>query len=157
MEKLVRKLKKDHPGLLFSPGHSHCWSPEQGRISYEKPGKAHALEGLLHELGHARLDHRGYISDVELLKKEVEAWEEAVSLAKTYKVNLDQDHMQDCLDTYRDWLYKRSTCPSCLGTGIQTDEQHYHCINCAQVWQVTASRFCRPYRKSRSTENRKTG
>lgn len=149
MEKLILELKKDHPGLVFSPGQSHCWSPEYGQISYEDAGKAHSVEGLLHELGHARMGHTGYVSDLELLQKEVEAWQEALLLAELYAVTFDQNHMQDCLDTYRDWIYKRSMCPSCLGTGLQRDERHYYCLNCGHTWRVTASRFCRPYRRSK--------
>jgi hypothetical protein len=150
MENLISRLKADHPNLLFSPGRSHCWSPEHEQISYENSGKAHGVEGLLHELGHARLRHQGYVSDMELLKKEVDAWQEAKLLAATYAVPFDEEHMQDCLDTYREWIYKRSICPTCLSTGIQKDEQHYHCLNCAHIWGVTASRFCRPYRRSKA-------
>jgi len=148
MEELVLKLQRDHPGLLFKPGRSHCWSPENGRISYGRM-EEHSIEGLLHELGHARMGHEGYVSDIELLQKEVEAWEEALQLARLYNVTFDMDHMEDCLDTYRDWLYKRSMCPNCLGTGLQKDHRHYYCLNCTQVWRVTASRFCRPYRRSK--------
>ncbi len=151
MEKLIRKLQRDHPDLVFSAGKSHCWSPEQSQISYADEGVSkHGIEGLLHELGHARLKHQGYISDLELLKKEVDAWQEALSLATLYDVSFDKEHMQDCLDTYRDWVYKRSICPMCLNTGLQKNESHYHCLNCGHVWGVTASRFCRPYRRSKA-------
>jgi hypothetical protein len=155
MEKLILKLKKDHPDLLFSPGHSHCWSPEHGQISYTDSEKTHSIEGILHELGHARMGHKGYVSDVELLQKEVEAWQEGLKLAKLYGVPFDEEHIQDCLDTYRDWLYKRSMCPNCLSTGLQKDERHYHCLNCEQGWRVTASRFCRPYRRSKPKSTKK--
>ena len=148
MENLVRKLKQDHPGLVFSLGNSLCWSPGRGQISYPTEGGAHAIEGLLHEMGHARLGHKAYRSDLELLHKEVEAWQEALRLARTYRVTIDQNHMQDCLDTYRDWLYKRSMCPMCTNTGLQESEQRYACLNCKHAWQVTASRLCRPYRRS---------
>ncbi len=155
MEKFIHKLRKDHPNLVFRPGHSHCWSPEQGQISYDEGQRPHYIEGVLHELGHARLQHEGYKSDMELLIKEVAAWQEALRLAQVYKVAFDEDHMQDCLDTYRDWIYKRSQCPQCLSAGIQRNESHYYCINCAQTWKVTASRFCRPYRLSMTAETNK--
>ena len=149
MEKLILKLKRDHPSLSFRSGHSNCWSPEDGRISYQESQQAHNIESLLHELGHARMGHKGYVSDMELLQKEVEAWQEAVRLARQYSVEFDIEHMQDCLDTYRDWIYKRSMCPNCLGTGLQRDDRHYYCLNCGHGWRVTASRFCRPYRRSK--------
>lgn len=150
MEKLIKKLRADHPDLVFSPGQSHCWSPEQGQISYKNSIESHGVEGLLHELGHARLQHQGYVSDMELLQKEVDAWQEALLMAELYGVSFDQEHMQDCLDTYRDWIYKRSICPTCLGTGLQKDARHYNCLNCGHIWGVTASRFCRPYRRSKA-------
>ena len=148
MEKLINRLRADHPNLVFSPGRSHCWSPEQGQISYEQSGENYGIEGLLHEVGHARLKHQGYASDIELLKKEVEAWQEARQIAKLYGVAFDEGHMQDCLDTYRDWLYKRSICPTCLSTGVQKEEQHYYCLNCTHRWHVSQARFKRPYRRS---------
>ena len=147
MEKLVSKLRQDYPDLVFSIGGSHCWSPEHGQISYASD-EAHNIEGLLHELGHARLGHRTYVSDIDLLRKEVEAWEEATRLAEQYNVPLNQNHIQDCLDTYRDWLHKRSICPECHGTGLQQSERQYSCLNCRHAWSVTPSRFRRPYRLS---------
>lgn len=154
MENLVHRIKQDHPGLIFNSGRSHCWSPEKGQISYANEEQDHSIEGLLHELGHARLDHHGYISDLELVQKEVEAWQEALGLAEMYGVNLDDDHMQDCLDTYRDWIHKRSICPVCASTGLQENEKRYSCLNCGHVWGVTTSRFCRPYRLSQQKRTR---
>lgn len=154
MEKLILKIKQDHPGLLFNSGRSHCWSPEKGQISYAGGDKSHSIEGLLHELGHARLDHEGYVSDLELLQKEVEAWQEALGLAGLYGVDFDEDHMQDCLDTYRDWVHKRSICPLCASTGLQDGERQYSCLNCGHIWYVTASRFRRPYRRSKSLSDK---
>ena len=153
MEKLILRIKKDHPGLLFNPGSSHCWSPEKGQILYGSD-KQHDIEGLLHELGHARLDHEGYVSDLELLRKEVEAWQEALCLAQLYGVDFDEEHMQDCLDTYRDWVYKRSICPACANTGLQETERRYSCLNCGHTWQVTFSRFKRPYRLSKAQKTK---
>jgi hypothetical protein len=150
MEKLIKKIQRDHPGLVFNTGGAHCWSPEEGRISYTGEDKAHSIEGLLHEVGHARLNHQTYSSDLELLQKEVEAWQEALCLAGLYSLDFDEEHMQDCLDTYRDWVHKRSTCPTCYGTGLQEDRTHYICLNCGQTWFVTSSRFRRPYRRCKT-------
>lgn len=148
MEKFVRKLKQDHPGLVFALAASHCWSPQHGKISYAKKSEAYSIEGLLHELGHARLGHKAYSTDFELLQKEVEAWQEALKLAALYGVEIDKEHIQDCLDTYRDWLYKRSMCPNCKSTGLQETRRSYACLNCGHSWQVGSSRFRRPYRLS---------
>jgi hypothetical protein len=153
MEKLVKQLRQDYPNLSFRIGSAYCWSPKHAQVSYALEEDAYNIEGLLHELGHARLRHQNYASDIDLLRKEVEAWGEARGLAKQYGVNIDENHIEDCLDTYRDWLHKRSACPQCHATGIQQSERRYACLNCGHNWQVTASRFCRPYRRSKPTKN----
>jgi hypothetical protein len=149
MEKLIHKLRSDHPDLTFSSSSALCWSPSNNQISYPDKTDDSALAGLLHEVGHARLGHREYVNDLELLQKEVEAWQEALRLAETYGITISQDHIEDCLDTYRDWVYKRSLCPLCSMAGLQRAETQYFCINCSHTWRVTASRFCRPYRRSK--------
>ena len=150
MENLIKRVKEDHPGLLFNSGRLQCWSPDKGKIYYAGGEHNHSIEGLLHELGHARLDHNAYMSDLELLKKEVEAWQEALCLAGLYGVDFDEDHMQDCLDTYRDWVHKRSKCPLCSSAGLQDNEKQYTCLNCGHTWLVTTSRLYRPYRRSKT-------
>jgi hypothetical protein len=105
-----------------------------------------SIFSLLHELGHALLEHKDYTYDVELLKIEVAAWDRARTLAEQYGVTLDEDHIQDCLDTYRDWLHLRATCPTCFGRSLQSTETCYRCFNCQTEWSVTRSRLCRPYR-----------
>jgi replication factor C subunit 3/5 len=64
-----------------------------------------------------------------------------------YDINIDDDHIQNCLDTYRNWLHLRSTCPECGIRTLQTDKYTYRCHNCHTIWKVTSERFCRPYRK----------
>ncbi len=146
MEHLVHKLRRDHPNLVFTIGEAHCWSPEQNQIFYASKDSQVNTAGLLHELGHARLRHAGFRSDLELLQKEIDAWEEAVNLAIVYDLKIDPNHVQDCLDTYRDWIFRRSRCPECLASGVQKSTQYYHCLNCSATWKVTASRLRRPYR-----------
>jgi len=149
MELLVRKLQQDHPELTFNASSALCWSPGSNEIRYANNSEEAAFAGLLHEVGHARLGHKGYKRDFELLQKEVAAWKEALDLSKQYGIVISDDHVQDCLDTYRDWVYKRSLCPACELAGLQEAETRFRCINCAHSWRVTASRFCRPYRRSK--------
>lgn len=146
MEKIISQLSKDNPGLTFVKGQLLCWSPENKQIFYDPTGGHEEVFGVLHELGHARLQHKSYSSDIDLLKKESLAWEEALKQAKKYGIALDWDHVQDCLDSYRNWLHKRSTCPTCGARGIQPSEHQYSCLNCRTTWKVTSARFCRPYR-----------
>lgn len=148
MEKLINELKRDYPDLEFVEGEQFCWSPERKQIFYSITADSRAIAGLLHEVGHARLHHHTYKNDIDLLKKESLAWQEAVRLADLYGVQLNNDHIQDCLDSYRDWLHQRSTCPTCQCRGIQKTDAEYVCFNCKGAWRVTISRFCRPYRRS---------
>lgn len=149
MEKLILKLKQDYPTLTFTKGSLLCWSPIKQQIFYDPTANDKGVYGVLHEIGHARLNHTSYETDADLVKKEILAWEEAYTIAKEYDVLLDDEHVQDCLDTYRDWLHKRSTCPTCSSKGIQTGHERYTCINCQHQWQVSHSQLCRPYRRSK--------
>jgi hypothetical protein len=151
METLVRKLQQDYPDVVFRIGDAPCWSPRNRQVIYTIE-RTHSIAGLFHELAHAHLKHEGYASDLDLLAKEVSAWETARTLAHTYDIIIDAEHVEDCLDTYRDWLHKRSTCPRCHMNGLQHDSGRYNCINCDHSWRVSTSRFCRPYRRSAAQE-----
>jgi hypothetical protein len=152
MQQLIAKLHQTYPQLTFTAGKQFCWSPETSEIFYRAaaPGKT-ASWSLLHETGHALLEHQTYKADFELLRLEIAAWERARELADDLKITIDEDHIQDCLDTYRDWLYKRSICPTCSTKCLQqSDYVHYRCFNCHTVWKVSANRFCRAYRSTRN-------
>ena len=149
MDKLLNKLQKTYPKLTFEPSQTFYWSPRIHKIFF-KPFKNNdqvAVWSLLHEVGHALLKHQAYETDFELLGMELAAWTKAEELAKDYGYAIDSDHIQDCLDTYREWLYQRSTCPTCLNCSLQADSRTYQCFNCSTVWHVSSSRMCRPYRR----------
>jgi len=150
MEKFVKLLRQDYPRFTFKKGKIASWSSKDQRIFYVLNDGASGLWALLHELGHALLGHKSYENDMELLGKEVEAWEKACSLARTYDLCVPKDYVESCLDTYRDWLHKRSLCPDCGNYGLQHSQDKYKCINCRNTWGVTNTRFCRPYRRSRT-------
>lgn len=135
------------PGITFIAGDSLHWSPENQTITFRASSSdPENLWGLIHECGHAKLQHESYASDMELLQLEVAAWDEAERLAVSIDENIDTEHIQDCLDTYRDWLHQRSTCPRCGVVTFQENPNTYHCFNCNKAWIVSSSRFCRPYR-----------
>lgn len=155
MHTLLSLLQKDFPELHFEAGQKFTWSPKTASIIYNKASAKDdtvAAWSLLHEAGHALLEHSTYASDFELLNMEVEAWAKAKELAQGYDIAIDSDHIEDCLDTYRDWLYARSTCPNCTVCSLQIDNRTYHCFNCGTKWQVSASRHCRPYRLTQQKE-----
>lgn len=148
MQNLLNKLQKQLPDIKFVRAATFYWSPQTSTI-YLNPGALEKAEGqwaLLHEAGHAVLDHQDYKTDAGLLMLEVEAWQAAQALGKKLDVIIDEDHVQDCLNTYRDWLYARSACPTCALNSLQIDETTYLCLNCLTRWSVSQSRFCRPYR-----------
>jgi hypothetical protein len=146
---LLGRLKTDYPRVDFIAGTTFCWSPTERQVIYKANAKGvAAIYSLLHEVGHALLDHKRYTHDFELLEIEVAAWEQAKTIAGNYTTVIDEDHIQNCLDTYRDWLYRRSICPSCTTKTLQLDDKPaYVCFNCHATWRVAPSRFCRPYRK----------
>lgn len=152
MQAIITKINKRYPELTYKSGQQFCWSPETSEIFYNQSAvDQNGTWSLLHETGHALLQHTSYQADVELLRLEVDAWQKARELATWLDVEIDEDHIQDCLDTYRDWLYKRSICPSCHTKCLQQDDKiHYRCFNCHTVWRVSSSRFCRAYRSTKN-------
>ncbi|HEV2403336.1 MAG TPA: hypothetical protein VGS08_03985 [Candidatus Saccharimonadales bacterium] len=154
---LVDKLRKDFPDLSFAARTQAYWSPRDKHIFYKLAPKTDtAIWTLFHELGHALLKHDSYMTDIDLLRKEVAAWSKAEELAIAYGFTFNDFYVQKCLETYRNWIYKRSTCPRCDARGTQNQEKEYVCLNCGAHWSVSTSRFCRPYRGSNRHRNSQT-
>ncbi len=143
---LLKSLEKEYPNIAFVRSEHIRWASEAKTV-YFNPDKIHANWSLLHEVGHMISKHKSYNSDIELLQMEVEAWKKAQEISTKYNITIDKNHIEDCLNSYRDWLYKRSLCPKCFHTGIEKKTGDYSCINCNNTWQVTKERFCRVYRK----------
>ena len=137
---LLPKLVADYPTFAFTPGSRFAWSPDQVTVYYDESDNNPAL--LLHELSHGILEHRDYSQDVELVAMESHAWDNALELAKTYSVTITDETVQDNLDTYRDWLHARSTCPNCEATGYQSGKHSYSCVACTHTWRVNEARIC---------------
>lgn len=144
---LVEKVMADFSSIDFISSEKFRWSPEDNVIFFNT--KTDNSEwSLLHEIGHVLCEHKIYSSDVGLLKMEVQAWQKARKLANKYAINIDEEHIEKCLDSYRDWLYRRSSCPKCSQAGIEKSLGIYLCVNCKNQWKVTAEKFCRVYRKT---------
>lgn len=157
MNNVLEKIKKDFSSFNFIASDSYYWSPLKNTVHYgqitEDP---RSLWPLFHEVGHAKLGHRRFNSDFELLTLEMEAWDIAKIISINYGIFISEDHIQDCLDTYRDWLYKRSTCPFCTNSALQIKVNTYSCFNCNNTWKVSASRKCRTYRKKTKSPHIRT-
>lgn len=149
MKNLLLKLQKDYPELSFKSGEVFCWSPKTREVLY----KEHSVDddkplwALMHEVAHALLRHENYTNDFELVQLESEAWQKARILGRHYKIPIPNEHIQDCLDTYRDWLHARSLCPNCHRNGLEDSSGHYQCLNCPAAWQVTKEKLKRVYRR----------
>lgn len=145
---ILEDIKPFIKDAVLSPGENFLWSPKDRTVVYDEAKLAEQTGqwSLIHEVAHAALNHQTYESDFELLQLEVAAWEEAKQLASKLRIYIEENYIEDCLDTYRDWLHQRSTCPTCGGAGLQHDHREYRCHNCMSTWHVTTSRFCRPYR-----------
>ncbi len=151
MDDLIATLTIDYPTINFQRANVFCWSPKRQEIQYDSEApRQKGTWAVLHELSHALLGHSSYSYDFELLSLEVAAWQKAKDLASHYKEHIQEDHIQNCLDTYREWLHQRSTCPTCNNHCLQATSTRYYCFNCHSNWRVTASRFCRPYRQLES-------
>ena len=138
---LIPKLAQQYPDITFIEAEQFAWSPTERTISYA-PQEAAAEQLLLHELSHALLDHHEYQRDIQLLQMETAAWEKAKTLAPLYEAEISEDVLQDHLDTYREWMHARSTCPECKATGYQTGALAYSCPACAHEWRVNEARLC---------------
>lgn len=145
---LIRELATILPGLTFIQDSAFLWSPQNHAIHYPDHGvdKPEGQARLIHEFGHAVLGHKAYDSDFRLLRMEVEAWEQAKLISQRLGIVLNQDFIEDCLDTYRDWVHRRSTCPRCTSVCFQKNVDLYTCHNCSNTWRVTSARFHRAYR-----------
>jgi len=138
---LLPKLAADYPTFTFAAGTRFAWSPDAQTVFYDE-SDPNNTNLLLHELAHGVLNHRDYAKDVELVALEAAAWDKAVEISLGYDLPIDDDTIQDNLDTYREWLHARSACPECEATGYQTGKGAYTCVACAHTWRVNEARIC---------------
>lgn len=146
-DNVINDISADFPDIGFVKSAGFKWDPKSKEIHYSPISSEADIWSLFHELGHMLLDHAGYKYDFELLKMEVLAWQKAKETAKKYGFNISQEHVEKCIDSYRDWLHERSKCRKCDQSGLEKDSGIYSCFNCSFTWKVTPARFCRVYRK----------
>lgn len=140
---LINSLEADFPQLCFVQHETCRWSPDTQTVYYAALKTPENNYTLLHELAHGSLEHRDFTSDIDLLRKEVEAWQYAKDvLGKTYGIEIPDDFIDDSLETYRIWIHNRSLCPNCNQNGMQTKNDTYECLNCRCRWRVNDARQC---------------
>lgn len=144
----VKDIVRAFPELKFERGKSLMWNPTSASITFPSANSIDVVFGLIHEIAHAKLGHHSFQHDIELLKMERDAWNQASEIAVSkFGLKIDADYIEDCLDSYRDWLYKRSLCPQCHLSGFQVNNHEYSCPHCQIDWKVPVSRLCTVKRK----------
>lgn len=138
---ILKQLKSSYPQFIFKKGDKFQWSPSENTIYYDSSSNSQAIL-LLHELSHALLGHSSYTRDIQLLSMERQAWDNTTELASTHGIAIDNNIVQSSLDSYRDWLHSRSSCPKCTANGLQTSKLIYKCSACKQEWKVNEARTC---------------
>lgn len=141
---ILNKLEKRYSVPLVA-GDVFRYSPSEGTVYYA--ANDDSIDYLIHEMGHALLEHTTYTHDIELLSMERDAWKKAHEIAREIGISLNYQIEEEALDSYRDWLHQRSTCPTCKETGVQGADRDYTCISCGSTWAVTRQQTCRVYRK----------
>lgn len=141
---LLKQLISDFSEYNLTQGDDFVWHSATRTVTYAPVTRLQDLWSLLHELAHAQLNHTNYTRDISLIRCEAQAWQHAKEiLAPRYSLAIDDDFVQDNLDTYRLWLDSRSRCPTCNQNGVQTTTNTYSCINCRCLWRVNDARVCR--------------
>lgn len=137
---VLKKLESTYPQFKFEPSDDFRWSPSLNTVFF-KAG-SDRLDYLIHELSHAVLGHFSYGRDIELLPMERDAWDKAREISGSLGVTIDDDTIEANLDSYRNWMHARSTCPACGATGLQVKKHLYRCPACAKTWKVNDARIC---------------
>jgi hypothetical protein len=138
---LLPKLQDAYPQLTFTESNRFAWSPDAQTVYFDSNDTSNT-DLLIHELAHGLLGHHDYSKDIELVAMESQAWDKALELAALHHISISDDTIQDNLDTYREWLHARSTCPSCEATGYQSGKNAYSCVACSNEWRVNEARLC---------------
>ncbi len=128
MNKFFIQLRNDYPEFNFKLGKRFVFRAPRTIFLCEQGENLELL--ALHEVSHAILGHRDFRTDVQRLRMEAEAWGKARQLACFYQIPVDEELIQEELDTYRDWLFKKSRCKKCGLTRFQTSDGIYHCPKC---------------------------
>lgn len=138
---LINKIKNDFPQFEFLEGNDFFWHSKENRIYYCIENDE-CIYLIIHEISHALLNHANYQFDIELITKEREAWDLALQIAKEYHLSIPKKIIQSNLDSYRNWMHARSTCPNCKAVGVQNSPRSYSCPICRHLWSVNEAKKC---------------
>jgi hypothetical protein len=128
-----------YPQVRFLPASYFSYDSSEDIINYD-PKRLKSIEGkvsLLHEIAHQQLGHFHYNYDLELFMMEVEAWHLTRELAYKHGLAINDEYIEECIDTYDSWVEARANCPKCETFCLQEAEAQYHCFRCDTRWKVS--------------------
>lgn len=145
MKNLLKTISSDYKKFKFEPGDCFLWNPESSTIYYleDEVAEQSGIWSLLHEVGHALLEHKSNRDDLDLLMMEVLAWSKAKEISSNYGLAIDESHIERCIESYRSWLHRRSRCIDCQTNSLQLNKTTYKCHNCGTSWKVSESVVCK--------------
>lgn len=135
---LIANIQTVFPTITLQKSDHFAWNPESSTVFYDTTD----IEKLFHELGHATLEHDAFSRDIDLIKMERDAWKKAHEIAAHFHQHISLDTQEDAMDSYREWLHARSSCPTCSQNGIQVSASEYRCPLCESTWRVNDARIC---------------
>jgi predicted Zn-ribbon and HTH transcriptional regulator len=144
---MIKDLIEEYKAI---PGKRFAYNSRTNTITYNprELGTPRGAIALLHEIAHCKLGHFSYQYDRELIGMEEEAWAETRKDAKKHGIPVDEEHISYCLQTYREWAQKRSTCPACTYTfGEQRGSVLFACPECKAEWEVNRRKDRRVMRR----------
>jgi len=142
---ILERIFADFSQFTFEIDEDFHWSSSARTIYYPPIDTSDDLAFLLHEISHAILKHEDYPNDTNLLEMERQAWDYMIkNLAPKYglDISIQDELVQDSLDSYRYWLHRRSTCPNCGAIGVEQAKCDYFCLSCQQKWSTNEARTC---------------
>ncbi|MBR3320251.1 hypothetical protein IKG20_03035 [Candidatus Saccharibacteria bacterium] len=129
----LESIKTAYPKFSFLPGRKFLFRPPKTIYYLESNENFRFL--LLHELSHAVLGHFTFEKSLERLQLERDAWEKTRELCKTYDVPFDESLAEEELDTYRDWVHKKTLCKTCGLTCLEVSPESLYCPFCQKFYK----------------------
>lgn len=143
LNSIVDQVILDHPHVTFQKAAVARWSSPENTVYFQTVNSLSDMYLFFHELGHGLRRHRDYDQDIELLRIENDAWQQAVQTASTYGFTIENNTIDEALDSYREWLHARSRCPTCTQSGVQQKSSGmYICLLCNTSWRTNDARRC---------------
>ena len=106
----LQLLFDTYPDFKFKSSDIFSWYQPENRICFVQCNKncnrgnkpCENFYKLAHEIGHARLDHRDYLTKIELNRMELAAWDEAEQIiAKLEAPEVPEEIIESAMESYQ--------------------------------------------------------